>query len=561
MFNSGMTESGVCGTMALLASPQKLQDVPPAASVRDAEEATIDRTMICVDFLIVEQKKESANAETVGMDVSSKSSIISMTNTTNSSSSIPHASACSDGTTITATSNTTKKEEEEKKAKTTSPHLLMNKNHDDKVHNKKKRKLGRTLTPYEVYHSLQEAKARGLPDGWTVTYDNRQKRKLWISPYNGKACKSIPEALAASGVKGFTKTQLTETEKANAMKRAKAKGLPDGWDVSWDPRRRRTIWIAPDGETCCDSVPEALHHSGVINVEKRHLSKEEIAEAMEDAKERGLPHGWTVSWDVKSRRKRWISPDGKIAKGIPEAVEIASQQRALTASEVAEKVNQNKKEINNSNPLAMLADVGGLLSAPQEKEMPTKDLSPYEKDQALTKARERGLPEDWTVKRSKWGKKTLWISPTGKVCKSIPEALQVAGVAVPQKYRMSDDEIESVMTKAKEAGLPDDWTVDPYTKRQKFFISPKGEKAKGLRAALEMAGVFSRDKMTPKDVEDTLQMAKERGLVMENGWIFFFDFKRRRKRWVSPEGIISDTPPTTNADTMTKSINDRAQKR
>jgi hypothetical protein len=96
----------------------------------------------------------------------------------------------------------------------------------------------------------------------------------------------------------------------------------------------------------------------------------------------------------------------------PEAIAMASQ-RGLTASEVAAQVN-NTDEINSSNPLAMLADVGRLLAMPQQKE-----LSPYEQEQALNKARERGLPKDWSVKCNKWGNKKVWISPQGKICNSI----------------------------------------------------------------------------------------------------------------------------------------------
>jgi hypothetical protein len=89
----------------------------------------------------------------------------------------------------------------------------------------------RELTPLEIENSLKEAKARGLPDGWTVTYDNKQQRKLWISPYNGKACKSIPEALAQSGIQPFSKTELTEKERAKAIAKGKSKGLPEEWYV------------------------------------------------------------------------------------------------------------------------------------------------------------------------------------------------------------------------------------------------------------------------------------------------------------------------------------------
>jgi hypothetical protein len=48
--------------------------------------------------------------------------------------------------------------------------------------------------------------------------------------------------------------------------------------------------------TYCDSIPEALQHSGLASVPKRQLAKEEISEAMVEAKKRGLPDGWTVRY-------------------------------------------------------------------------------------------------------------------------------------------------------------------------------------------------------------------------------------------------------------------------
>ena len=48
----------------------------------------------------------------------------------------------------------------------------------------------RVLSPEEVEAAMKEAKARGLPDGWTVEYNNKHRGKLWISP-DGKKCTSL----------------------------------------------------------------------------------------------------------------------------------------------------------------------------------------------------------------------------------------------------------------------------------------------------------------------------------------------------------------------------------
>ncbi|GKY95140.1 hypothetical protein MPSEU_000477800 [Mayamaea pseudoterrestris] len=48
----------------------------------------------------------------------------------------------------------------------------------------------------DVASALREARARGLPDGWSVSIDKRNRRK-WTAP-NGRSCDSIPKALAMS---------------------------------------------------------------------------------------------------------------------------------------------------------------------------------------------------------------------------------------------------------------------------------------------------------------------------------------------------------------------------
>jgi hypothetical protein len=55
---------------------------------------------------------------------------------------------------------------------------------------------GAELTSDEKGAALAEAKARGLPEGWSVTLDKRKRRK-WVSP-SGRSCDSIPKALTMS---------------------------------------------------------------------------------------------------------------------------------------------------------------------------------------------------------------------------------------------------------------------------------------------------------------------------------------------------------------------------
>ena len=57
--------------------------------------------------------------------------------------------------------------------------------------------MNRLGVPKEIQMAYKDAKARGLPDGWTCSIDKRNRRK-WTAPYNGRSCDSIPKALNIS---------------------------------------------------------------------------------------------------------------------------------------------------------------------------------------------------------------------------------------------------------------------------------------------------------------------------------------------------------------------------
>ena len=115
---------------------------------------------------------------------------------------------------------------------------------------------------------------------------------------------------------------LTEEEVEKSLQEAGSRGLPSGWTVTWNASRRQKIWISPDGKTKCDSINKALKASvrlGLVSqealpvkIQTRELTQEEIDAALEDARAKGLTcDGWRLEWNSKKGCKRWISPDNK----------------------------------------------------------------------------------------------------------------------------------------------------------------------------------------------------------------------------------------------------------
>ena len=69
---------------------------------------------------------------------------------------------------------------------------------------------------------------------------------------------SSSEGLDQSSLPPPAKRQrfLTATERHHAMTQARAKGLPDGWTVEWNNRKKCREWTSPDGTWKANGIPK-----------------------------------------------------------------------------------------------------------------------------------------------------------------------------------------------------------------------------------------------------------------------------------------------------------------
>ena len=82
-------------------------------------------------------------------------------------------------------------------------HSLMGFSKDDgslpkRKSQKIKQTMDRELSPAEIARTMAKAKKKGLPDGWTFEFDRKRGVKKWISPFGGRKCDSIPQAIRMS---------------------------------------------------------------------------------------------------------------------------------------------------------------------------------------------------------------------------------------------------------------------------------------------------------------------------------------------------------------------------
>jgi hypothetical protein len=92
--------------------------------------------------------------------------------------------------------------------------------------------------------ATKEAKERGLPDGWGVEWNDEVKKRRWVAP-DGRTCSTLTQALAhCEKIANGNDRVLSPQEVEVAMKQAKARGLPEGFTVVWDVTNKSKKWIA-----------------------------------------------------------------------------------------------------------------------------------------------------------------------------------------------------------------------------------------------------------------------------------------------------------------------------
>lgn len=296
-------------------------------------------------------------------------------------------------------------------------------------------KAHRRLTDSEIEEAMQQAKKKGLPEEWTVIWDDKRQKRIWLSPDKSRKCYSIPQALAYSAKLGLVKRndlpptvghrKLSPEEVKSKLEEGKKRGLPDGWTIVWDNMFHQRVWVSPDGSKKCKGIPQALAASvklGLITRDelpteqntKRVLTDEEIEEAMNEAKAQGLPKGWTVEWNPSKKKRRWVTPDKKRkCNSIPEALRISVRKGLLSSMTRTPQIKKKRKHIPSGN----------------------RELTEAEVKASLEEAKTRGLSGGWAVEWSNELHRRLWICPKGVKYENIADALALQPSTTANKKR------------------------------------------------------------------------------------------------------------------------------
>eukprot|EP00980_Cylindrotheca_fusiformis_P028446 scaffold22599_cov139-Cylindrotheca_fusiformis.AAC.37 len=154
-------------------------------------------------------------------------------------------------------------------------------------------------------------------------------------------------------------TELTPEEKAAALAEGKARGLPPGWDVTLDKRKRRK-WISPSGRSC-DSIPKAL----TMSVEMGLLPADTVIAHPPPKRKRGRPPKETNK-KKKTPGKRGRPP--KNPKPILDLTKSIDEQQQEEEEEENYYFYHRNNKRKKHNKKAKLVGPAGVESAAQHSE-------------------------------------------------------------------------------------------------------------------------------------------------------------------------------------------------
>mmetsp|Transcript_23339 Transcript_23339/g.57430 ORF Transcript_23339/g.57430 Transcript_23339/m.57430 type:complete len:486 (-) Transcript_23339:224-1681(-) len=349
--------------------------------------------------------------------------------------------------------------------------------------------------------------------------------------------------------KGEQHRVLTPTEKEEFLAIAtRLHGLPQDWDVEWDNKRHKKIWVSPDGSRRCYSLPQALKYAVKLgqvvlsttqsssngngndgngndggqetSVSQQHtplhhrkLTPQEVAEKVQEGRSRGLPEGWTMVWDNMSDQRVWISPDGKKkCKGIPQALRHSLRQ-------------------------------GWIAALPQkEKESTNRVLTSEEVQEFLEEAREMGLPNGWNVEWNNAKRKRRWIAPDGCKVHSIPEALRMSlkknwisklpnpnNDPKPTSSSSKNKHSEEAVLGESEDPVNDTHSKNDQQEKNQTLSSKESIPRRRRRPQHIPSG---NRQLTESEQLASMEEAKARGL--EGGWKAEFSNHLNRRVWICP---------------------------
>eukprot|EP00535_Pseudo-nitzschia_heimii_P002963 CAMPEP_0197193686 /NCGR_PEP_ID=MMETSP1423-20130617/27770_1 /TAXON_ID=476441 /ORGANISM="Pseudo-nitzschia heimii, Strain UNC1101" /LENGTH=328 /DNA_ID=CAMNT_0042646941 /DNA_START=74 /DNA_END=1057 /DNA_ORIENTATION=- len=196
---------------------------------------------------------------------------------------------------------------------------------------------GWVMTPEEKAAALAEAKTRGLPDGWRVELDKRKRRK-WIAP-NNRSCDSIPKALAISVELGMLPA---DTVLPKPMPKRKRGRPPKSKNSKVVNRKKKARKPARQPKISLD-LTQPIDNENPTNNED--IEEEEVSESEDEVDK---PHSKKTKRE-KSKKKK-MNKNTPLNKRMRADSNDSCNQENNSEGEVEEHESEEEKEVEMEDP-------------------------------------------------------------------------------------------------------------------------------------------------------------------------------------------------------------------
>jgi hypothetical protein len=362
--------------------------------------------------------------------------------------------------------------------------------------------------------SLEKAKERGLPEGWTLDLYGMTGRKKYVAPDGSQHTNSVPRAIKIdSDMKKEARAEdkMTKSEKKGGDRSRAAKRKPAADARKGDYKEEEVMEVArrPSKRQQSSSIERETPSPKPYDEDDDEESEEMVspnnssADAEDDEEEEEENESDSRKRSIRSRSSSIERPR---RRKIPsEKIRNKHQQKIQTSGP-----SKNRKEYRNNRKRV-------------------RDLPKEEETEVLKRARSKGLPKGWKVQFHPNWQRNVWISPDGtRMCDTIPRAM-----ATHEKMENDDKDAEMFENTSdndddenEEEG--DDEEDDEEEDDEEEVDEESGGKAGGHKIV---------KRLTPKEIEKSLKKARAKGLEGD-GWQVVWNNRYKRKNWISANGRV-----------------------
>jgi hypothetical protein len=421
------------------------------------------------------------------------------------------------------------------------------------------------LTKEQANVALEEAKERGLPEGWILDLYDMTGRKKYVAADGSRHTDSVPRAVKID--REMKKQSREEHKKRKSEKKggdmsraAKRKPAVDARNgdnkeeeemerrpfkrqrsssteremqkqARAERKKRKSEKKGRDRSRAAKRKPAADARDG-DNKEEEEMERRPFKKQRSSSTERETPSPKPYEEDDDEETEEMVSPNNSSAdteddEEEEEEIENDSRKRSIRSRSSSIERQRRRKIPSEKIRTQLQEKIQTSRPSKNRKEYRNnrkrvRDLPKEEETEVLKRAHSKGLPNGWKVKFHQDWQRNVWISPDGtRMCDTVPRAMAT-------HEKMENEDKDDEMFENTSDNDDDDNKEKQEEDDEEEVEEESGENAGGHKI---------EKRLTQKEIEKSLKKARAKGLEGD-GWQVVWNNRYQRKNWISPNGRV-----------------------